>query len=164
MIDSESPFTRVQTNFLPVQPVYKEPCKLFYILKLFAVQNFTRFREYRVRKRKANPCKILSVQKLFLDSSKRVLKAIFTELNNIILLSNVLIMDPHTSVCGSRVCFSLLIVVSLNWFLTYQQLQISIPQPHPGESLHLTIICNTNNQNISLEQRTTIISVLQRPL
>ena len=76
MIDSESPFTRVQTNFLPVQPVYTEPCKLFYRLKLFAVQNFTRFRESRVRKRKANPCKILSVQKLFLDSSKRVLKAI----------------------------------------------------------------------------------------
>ena len=155
MIDSKSPFTRVRTNFLPVQPVYTEPCKLFYRLKLFAVQKFTRFRESRVRKRKANPFKILSVQNIFLDSSKRVLKAIFTELNNIILLSNALIMVPHTSVCGSRVCFSLLIVVSLNWFLTYWQLQTSIPQPDPGESLH---------QNISLEQRTTIISVLQRPL
>ena len=123
MIDSESPFTRVRTNFLPVQPVYTKPCKLFYRLKLFAVQTFTRFRESRVRKRKANPYKILSVQKIFLDSSKRVLKSIVNALNTIIIkcscngpayvfeMSQSCLILAFFRICA---CFSLLIVVSLN--------------------------------------------------
>ena len=51
MIDSETPLTRVRTNFLPVQPVYTEPGKVCYRLELFAVQKFARFEGSRGNER-----------------------------------------------------------------------------------------------------------------
>lgn len=84
MIDSETPFTQVLTNFLPVQPVYTEPransgadwsCLPFKILQGSKGPAWT----------KGKSVQDFVLSNIFLDSCKRGLKGLITPLNTIII-------------------------------------------------------------------------------